>query len=65
MKLEIPYAFISEYKSTVEAREILHKISPKYSHRKLLIDQVAACVILDRFLNENYDPTQIHNFFNH
>jgi RNase H-fold protein (predicted Holliday junction resolvase) len=41
-KLSIPYTYVNEYESTHEAVGMLHGISPKYSTRKGLIDQVSA-----------------------
>lgn len=48
--IELPLVYWNEDYSTVKATEILYKIRPRYGKSKFLIDQMAACVILEDFV---------------
>lgn len=54
--LSIPIAFQDEGESTLEASSLLREENVSARRQKAKIDQVAACVILERFLRkEGYD----------
>ncbi|OMJ77897.1 hypothetical protein SteCoe_22417 [Stentor coeruleus] len=48
--IELPMVYWNEDYSTVKATEMLYKIRPRYGKSKFLIDQVAACVVLEDFI---------------
>ena len=51
-EISLPFVLVNEDNSTVAATDFLYNINPRYAHRKLLQDQIAACIILKRFIKD-------------
>lgn len=51
--IKVPFVMMNEDYSTVKAADLLYQICPRYAKSKYLLDQVAACVILQRFIDES------------
>ena len=52
--IEVPVEFMDERLTTVEARHLMHE--NKKTRRKVHDDAVAAALILQRYLDEGYEP---------
>lgn len=51
--IDIPIEFWDERFTTVEAEEILHKLNKNAKQQKDIIDQVAAVIILNEYMESN------------